>query len=176
MTVLTATVKRVLVVPPPPPPPSDGTAPPIRTPKERCEEAGIMTNVGEILYAAKTSKTGKEDGLAWTREAVDIAEEQLTRGRLNTDGVRTCKQCLGVALGNWDTMVEKLAKEEREAKKSGVKVGGWLGFGGADQKDVIGRWESEEEVVRERRKRASGILETGPAPPKRRSPSSFLTA
>jgi hypothetical protein len=172
---LSAMVQGVFVTPPYPLPPSDGTKPPFRTPSERCEEAGIMTNVGEILYAAESGKTSKEDGLAWTREAVDIAEEQLTRARLDTEGIKTCKQCLGVAVANWDTMVERLAKEEKEAKKNGVKVGGWLGFGGEDQKDVIGRWESEESVVRERRRRASDILDKGPAPAKRRSPSSFLT-
>ena len=175
MKAITRLVSSAFVAPTHLPPPSDGTQPPMRTPSERCEEAGIMANVGEILYAAKTSASSKEDGLAWTREAVDIAEEQLTRARLDTEGARACKQCLGVAIANWDTMVAKLAKDEREAKKEGVKVGGWLGFGGEVQKDVIGRWESEEGVVRERRRRAVDILEKGSAPTKRWSPASFMT-
>ena len=168
-------VRSAFTTPPYPPPPPDGTQPPFRTPKDRCEEAGIMTNVGEILYAAKTSKTSKEDGLAWTREAVDIAEEQLTRSRLDSSGIKTCKQCLGVAIDNWTAMVERLANEERESKKAPVKSSSWLGFGGEEQKDAIGRWASEEIVVRERRRRAGEILDRGPAPTKKWSPLSFLT-
>jgi hypothetical protein len=175
MNSLTGLVRSTFVTPPYPPPPTDGTKPPLRNPAARCEEAGIMTNVGEILYAAKTSKSSKEDGLAWTREAVDIAEEQLTRTRLDVKGIKTCKQCLGVAIDNWNAMVASLANEEREAKKSGVKVGGWLGFGGEEQKDVVGRWESEESVVRARKRRADEILDKGPAVPKKWSPLSMLT-
>lgn len=159
--------KDVFVAPPYPPPPPDGTTPPYRSPKELCEEAGVMTNIGEILYASKSSKTSKEDGLAWTREAVDIAEEQLRTRRLSKEGSKTCKQCLGVAIGNWERMVANLASEEKEARKSqGAKVGGWLGFGGEEQKDMVGRWESEEMVVKERRRRASELLEVIPKAPK----------
>jgi hypothetical protein len=161
---LASLVYAVFVAPPYPPPPPDGTEPPDRTPKELCEEAGLMTNIGEILYASKTSNTSKEDGLAWTREAVDIAEEQLRTKRLDKDGKKTCKQCLEVAIGNWETMVASLAREEKEAKAQGGKVGGWFGFGGEEQRDITGRWESEEKVVRERRRRAIELLEVMPAP------------
>lgn len=161
---LASTVHNILVPPPFPPPPPDGTEPPHLTPKEICEEAGVMTNIGEILYASKTSKTSKEDGLAWTREAADIAEEQLRTKRLEKDGDKTCRQCLEVAIGNWEVMVARLAREEMEAKAKAGKVGGWLGFGGEEPKDVVGRWESEENVVRERRRRVTEILEAVPAP------------
>ena len=152
-------IKSALVAPKYPPPPDDGTSPPMRSPKERCEEAGIMTYIGEILYASKTSNTSREDGLAWTREAVDIAEEELRGKRINKEGKRTCKQCLEVGLGNWTLMVEKLAREEQESKAAtGSKVGGWLGFGGEEQKEIIGRWESEKQVIKERSRRASELL------------------
>ncbi|TVY36619.1 hypothetical protein LOCC1_G006625 [Lachnellula occidentalis] len=157
-------IRTIFVVPPYPPPPPDGTEPPQRTPQELCEEAGVMTNIGEILFASKSSKTSKEDGLAWTREAVDIAEEQLRTKRADKDAKTTCRQCLNVAIGNWDAMVTRLAKEEREAKAQGGKVGGWLGFGGEEQKDMAGRWESEENVVRDRRRRSIELLEDKPAP------------
>ncbi|RDL35901.1 uncharacterized protein BP5553_06513 [Venustampulla echinocandica] len=167
---------RAILIPPPyPPPPDDGTSPPKRTPKERCEEAGIMGNIGEILYASKKSNRSKEEGLAWTREAVDIAEEQLTSAPLDKEAKTACKQCLGAAIENWDKMVARLAKEEKEAKAQGGKVGGWLGFGGEEQKDVIGRWESEENVVRERIIRANELLVSLSAPPPARK-GSFLTA
>lgn len=159
-----------LMVPPPyPPPPSDGTAPPMRSPKERCEEAGVMTYIGEILYASRQTKTSREDGLAWTREAVDVAEEQLRKKGVDDDGKKTCKQCLEVGLGNWKTMVSQMAKEEKEARAQ--KAGGWLGFGGDSQKDLAGRWEREEQVIIERQRRASDILDTpSQAPPE----SSYL--
>jgi hypothetical protein len=156
-----------LMVPPSyPPPPGDGTTPPTRNPKERCEEAGIMTYIGEILYASKQTKASREDGLAWTREAVDIAEEQLRRKGVDKDGKNTCKQCLEVGLGNWKTMVSQMAKEEKETKAQ--KAGGWLGFGGESQKDVTGRWEREKQVIVERQRRAMDIL----ASPSQAPPSS----
>jgi len=142
-----------------PPPPDDGTKPPLRDSKERCEEAGIMTYIGEILYAASNRITDREDGLAWTREAVDIAEEEL-RGKktLSKDAIKTCRECLETGLGNWAKMVSKLAREERE-KKATRKVGGWLGFGAQEQSSAKGRWETEESVVQGRIGRAKDVLD-----------------
>jgi hypothetical protein len=163
-------VRSVMIQPPYPPPPDDGTTPPSRNPKERCEEAGIMTHIGEILYASSQTKTSREDGLAWTREAVDVAEEQLRRKGVDKDGKKTCKQCLEVGLGNWMTMVKQMAREEKEAKAQ--KVGGWLGFGGESQKDVAGRWEREHQVIIERMRRAEDILSS---PAQAASGSSFFS-
>ena len=99
-----------------------------------------MTYIGEILYASDPSTSGREEGLAWTREAVDIAEEEL-RGRgtnENKEAKATCRQCLETGLGNWGKMVARLAREERERRKgdeearlakSAARAGGWFGFG-----------------------------------------------
>jgi hypothetical protein len=176
-----------------PPPPPDGTSPPPRDAKERCEEAALMTYIGEILYATASTASpanGREEGLAWTREAVDIAEEEL-RGRGIGDGDArakearaTCRQCLETGLGNWGKMVARLAREERERRKSAeearvakgaARAGGWLGFGGGsadagigmggDGKEhepkPMGRWEAEELVVQERMRRARDVLGSG---------------
>ena len=153
-------VRSALVQPSYPSPPDDGTSPPLRNPKEHCEEAGIMIYIGEILYASNSSSTSKEDGLAWTREAVDIAEEELRAKKLQKEARKTCQQCLEVGLGNWATMVAKLARDERKSKAK--SAGGWLGFGGEEKKDLAGRWESEEFVVRERMRRAEEFI-SGPA-------------
>jgi hypothetical protein len=154
--------------PPYPSPPTDGTSPPVRDPNERCEEAGVMLYIGEILFASKFSRTAREDGLAWTREAVDLAEEELRRiygkgansskksPNPEKEAKRTCTQCLDVGLGNWEAMVAKMAREERESGST-VRQGGWLGFGGKEE-PVIGRWESEGGVVKERIRRAGDIL------------------
>ena len=141
-----------------PPRPPDGSLPPMRSSKERCEEAGIMTYIGEILYASRTNKSSREDGLAWTREAVDIAEEALRGKGITKEGKQICRQCLEVGLGNWTKMVERLAREEQGAKAADLKVGGWLGFGGQEEREVIGRWESEKQVIKERSRRASELL------------------
>ena len=149
------------VVPPTyPPPQSDGTTPPERNAKERCEEAGIMSYIGEILYASKSGKTNKEDGLAWTREAVDIAEEELRGKGIDKEAAKTCKQCLSVGLDNWATMVAQMAKAERMAKASGTEKKGGSWFWGGEDMKVVGRWESEEQVVSDRMVRAKEILGT----------------
>ncbi|RDW76956.1 hypothetical protein BP6252_05009 [Coleophoma cylindrospora] len=145
------------VITPPkfPPGPDDGTSAPFRDAKERCEEAVVMTYIGEILYASKETKTSREDGLAWTREAVDIAEEELRGRKLSEDAKKTCKQCLEVSLGNWAKMVGRMAREEEELK---VKAStSWLGFG-SDGKDIVGRWASEQQVVKERQRRVQEVL------------------
>lgn len=160
LAIIRSVIKSILVAPEYPSPPSAGTEPPLRDSKERCEEAAIMTYIGEILYASKTSKTSREDGLAWTREAVDIAEEELRGKQVGKEAGKTCKQCLQVGLGNWSAMVARLAEEEKDAKAKTPKSGSWLGFGGETQKDIAGRWESEEQVVKERLRRASEVLET----------------
>jgi hypothetical protein len=150
--------KSAFVPPTYPPPPDDGTSVPARGAKDRCEEAGLMTYIGEILYATNSSVSGRESGLAWTREAVDIAEEELRGRGADRDATKTCKECLDTGLGNWSKMVTRLAKEERE-NKSPKKVGGWLGFGGVDRPDAVGRWESEELVVQDRMRRAKDVLD-----------------
>ncbi len=143
-----AMIHSAIVPPEYPAPPDDGTAPPPRTPKERCEEAGAMSYIGEILYASKLTKTSREDGLAWTREAVDLAEEELRRKGADKDAKKTCKECLDVGLGNWKAMVGRMAKEERETKSA--KSRAWSGIWGGEEKDEMGRWESEERVIIER--------------------------
>jgi len=147
-----------------PPPPADGTSAPVRDAKERCEEAALMTYIGEILYASNTGRSSREDGLAWTRESVDIAEEQLLRRQLRKDAKTTCRECLKAGLNNWATMVTQLTKDEKEQKINApsTKVGGWLGFGSEDQPKVLGRWESEENVVLERTRRAKDLLVVPP--------------
>lgn len=154
-----------------PSPPSDGTAPPSRTSKERCEEAGLMAHIGEILYVSKSSSNAREDGLAWTRDGVDIAEQELRRKGIDQDTRKTCKQCLETGLSNWATMVSKLAREEKDTRQNASDARGWLGFKSQVKTDFVGRWESEEKVVKDRLQRAKDVL--GPSPTD--GNSSFLT-
>ncbi|KAI6250917.1 hypothetical protein HI914_00989 [Erysiphe necator] len=137
-----------------PQPPSDGTESPYRDAKGRCEEAGIMLYIGEILFATMDAKSSQENGIAWTREAVDAAEHELGQKQTKNDARQVCKQCLEVGLQNWSVMVEKLGREEEQKMKSLNQS--WLKFG--NQKPDLSRWEREKEVIQSRFIRASGFL------------------
>ncbi|KAI0883668.1 uncharacterized protein GGS22DRAFT_24247 [Annulohypoxylon maeteangense] len=176
-------VRRFIYTPVYPPPPPDGSAPPVRDAKELCEEAGLNLYIGEIIYASSSKAGSREDGLAWTREAIDLAEEQLHRlnnsddidanesddDGAKADAKKTCKECLGSGLDNWRTMVATLAREERdrEAQEPAKTGSGWLaGLWGEGTVDQVmrGRWAAEENVVKERTKRAMEVLEDIEAP------------
>ncbi|KAK2059394.1 hypothetical protein LY76DRAFT_512274 [Colletotrichum caudatum] len=166
-----------------PPPPDDGSRPPAwRHPRELCEEAALNLYIGEILYAASGSGSGsgngratnREEGLAWTRDAVDLAEEQLravgpSGGGGDASRARhTCRECLGTGLQNWSTMVAGLAREEEEAKKAkkakadaATPARSVFGFWSDAETTTAadeGRWAAEEKVVKERVRRTRELL------------------
>ncbi|KAL7621155.1 hypothetical protein AAE478_008472 [Parahypoxylon ruwenzoriense] len=192
-----STARRLVSPPPYPPPPDDGEAPPIRDAGELCEEAGLHLYIGEILYSSHTKGSGspseREDGLAWTREAVDLAEEQLhrlarsdntttaaTNNKSSRDSddfaaKKICRECLVSGLDNWQRMVARLAREEREHETekqqqnaSGAGSSWWgvslWGEGKSADATAGGRWTAEENVVRERMRRAQELLEEAEAP------------
>ncbi|KAI0862791.1 hypothetical protein F4860DRAFT_470443 [Xylaria cubensis] len=168
-----STIKRIAAAPAYPPEPDNGESTPVRDAKERCEEAGLNLYIGEIIYASNksTHKGGREDGLAWTREAVDLAEEQLhklTRDPSDVDAKKTCKECLSSGLENWAKMTARLAREEREREATAGSTGSWFGlglWGDAGKIETIpGRWAAEENVVKERTRRAQEVLDELEAP------------
>ncbi|KAK9443587.1 MFS maltose permease [Metarhizium brunneum] len=138
-----------------PAPAPDGTQPPWRTPYERCQEASLDLYIGEILYATSS----EDEGLAWTRDGVDLAEEQLRAlGSASKDKEtkQICRECLGTGLENWTTMVSLLAKAE-EARNSDAKSKLFSFWGGPQ--DAEGRWAAEEAVVEERIRRTRELME-----------------
>ena len=146
-----------------PPPPSDGLSPPTYTPLERCEEAALHLYIGEIMYTANAAS--REEGLAWTRDAVDLAEEQLHK--LKSAGAHddraaktTCRECLTTGLGNWANMVERLAQEEVVKRKDqSTKSSGWFALWGDSKIQDLGRWTAEGKVILERERRLKELLE-----------------
>ncbi|KAK3371950.1 hypothetical protein B0H63DRAFT_483378 [Podospora didyma] len=158
-----------------PPPPADGTAPPIRDAKELCEEAALSLHIGEIMYTANAAS--REEGLGWTREAVDVAEEQLHKlssSAVDKDARTTCRDCLASGLDNWATMVARLAKEETAkrdaagladaaaaAKPSVTSGGGWFSLWGGEtkKKEDLSRWAAEEKVIVDRQRRVKELLD-----------------
>lgn len=169
-----------LIQPPPyPAPPPDGTSPPVRDSRELCHEAALHLHIGEIMYASRPA--GREEGLAWTRDAVDLAEEQLRRlGAQQADGAAgsreaksVCRDCLSAGMENWARMVARLAREERAKQQKekdrraaseagGGGGGGWFGLwgkGGEVKAEDVDRWAAEERVIDERQRRAAELLE-----------------
>ncbi|KAG5997174.1 hypothetical protein E4U54_002430 [Claviceps lovelessii] len=144
-----------------PAPGPDGTEPPWRDPYERCQEASLNLYIGEILYATSS----KDEGLAWTRDGVDLAEEQLRAvggaASKDKDTKRVCRECLSTGLENWSVMVSRLAKEQA-ARKSGASTSSMFSFwgdGGGSAPDAEGRWAAEEAVVQERTRRTRELME-----------------
>jgi hypothetical protein len=181
-----SSLTNLLTPPAYPPPPPDGTAPPIRDALDLCQEAALSLHIGEIMYTS--SPATREEGLGWTREAVDVAEEQLHHLPQtifqDSPARAACRECLATGMSNWAAMVAKLAKEEKakaadgaaaaaaETKKTGW-FGGLWGQGVAKVEDVD-RWAAEEKVLEERQQRARDMLEDLRPPP--RGILSFLQA
>ena len=134
-----------LTVPPYPPPPPTGDDMPERTPIEICEEAAVMSSIGEILFASSSLKSSPksspepvlgppiptastpsqleqfQSGLSWTRDAVDLAEETMIATGFSKEEEKTrtkCTQCLQAGVENWSTMVERMLLDERAAKEA----------------------------------------------------------
>ncbi|KAI9668352.1 MAG: hypothetical protein M1829_005556 [Trizodia sp. TS-e1964] len=104
-----------------PPPPPSGDEIPTRTAGERCEEAGLMAYIGEVLYASSSLTSG----LTWTRDAVDVAENEFvaaenggTGFKNDPEGLERCKECLNTSLMNWREIVENLAIDERRKERA----------------------------------------------------------
>ncbi|POR38387.1 Uncharacterized protein TPAR_01407 [Tolypocladium paradoxum] len=139
-----------------PSPPPDGSLPPWRSPVARCQEASLNLYIGEILYATSS----RDDGLAWTRDGVDLAEEQLRglgAGKNDKEARQTCRECLGTGLANWSTMVSRLARAEEAKKHGGSKASVFSFWSGSP--DAEGRWAAEEAVVQERVRRTKELME-----------------
>jgi hypothetical protein len=153
-------IRSIIFQPPYPPPPDDGTAPPWRDAKNMCEEAALELYIGEILYSLKGSN--REEGLSWTRDAVDIAEEQLRRLGIVTaekEAQATCRQCLSTGLESWFTMVDKLATEEEEKKKEAPAKSSGFVFWSKPDDSPADRWAAEQKVVAERTRRTQELLD-----------------
>ncbi|KAL4935698.1 hypothetical protein BDV06DRAFT_228574, partial [Aspergillus oleicola] len=159
------TFKSLFTPPEPLRPAPSGNEPPFKTATSPCDEAALMTYIGEIMYASHSKQTG----LAWTRDAFDLAETTLPETD-TTDPKNKCTQCLRVNMVNWRTMlkeaIEQAKKDEDEARekaKSGSKTS-W--FSKPSEKTVLQKtharmtWEAEEYLLRERVSRLGPLVMT----------------
>ena len=150
-----------LIESPFPAPPPSGDERPFHTLAEACEEVGLMTYVGEILYATSS----EEKGLSWTRDAVDASEAVMwvmkEEGR--EERKDKCKQCLTIGLENWKKMATSLAvaaeRRERELsmKEKEGKGNPWFGESLGKQKEKARqeakKWQEEEAQIELRRQK-----------------------
>ena len=164
--------RSLITAPPYPPPSPTGDEPATRTPAAICEEAGLMTYIGEILFASpsgpsqkssffsasqnKSHNQPRQSGLSWTRDAVELAEKTL-QGVLDSpvdtldaqEAKKRCSECLEVGMKNWAKMVDRMVREEQEdhARRSESQ-----GKSGSSASEVgKSRWEVERRVVEERK-------------------------
>ena len=103
-----------------------------------------MLYIGEILFATGGGSGG--EGIGWTRQAVTIAEANLTelsRARQkNADGgeKEKCAACLQQGVENWETMLRRLSSSQQSLSARGVtreggRDAGWLEWKGWFGKD-----------------------------------------
>lgn len=93
-----------------PPPPPSGDTPIVGTGVEDCEEAKLMTYIGEILFA--TSKARHETGLRWTKDAVEMADARVQEFGVRRNELLKCAECLEVGVFNWRMMMDELVDEQ----------------------------------------------------------------
>ncbi|KAK2758021.1 hypothetical protein FQN54_004427 [Arachnomyces sp. PD_36] len=164
-----STLSSLLTPPPfPPPPPSGNTPPPSPSP---CSEAALMTYIGEIIFASSSH----EAGLAWTRDAVDLAEAGLFDTPSQGEYAK-CIECLDTSLDNWKTMLKTLVRqaEDREVHliqnpsgRPAWPMSLWYGEDGGDDERLRvmarerRRWEAEEMVLQERFRGLSRVVAAG---------------
>ena len=206
-------LKTLIMAPQYPPAAPDYDLPPIaNSPDALCAEATLTAHTGEILFAGasylsqltsfsppgkqgalvtvhSSSQTAKDletqaSALAWTREAVDLAQLALIdintadakRRRKpspsETETRRRCQECLEMALRNWETMLERITREQ-SAMASQVSLGkakpgsggrGWFSLWGREdgKGDAVGgmaRWEQERMMLDERKPELKRLLE-----------------
>ena len=186
--------------PPYPEAPPTGDEPATHTPTASCSEAATMAHIGEILYASSsdTSATShnsspittksQEAGLAWTRDAFDLAESTVqsmshTEPGLSVTGgpnanrihlqdpvaeeeAKTrCVECLAMAIGNWKAMLRPLREMERERKDQPVEQKHksswnwlWSSSSTTELVDESSKWETEEMIVAAREQELQKLL------------------
>ncbi|KAL4805504.1 hypothetical protein BDV18DRAFT_20379 [Aspergillus unguis] len=154
------TLKTVFVPAQFPPEPPSGNDLPFRTPTSPCDEASLMTYIGEIIYATHS----REAGLAWTRDAVDLAEVTLPETDTSNRNNR-CIECLRVSTQNWRTMVSQFLKQAREEEEKTIAKstnGGWFG---PSKKQIQAkenerkRWEAEQFILEGRIRKLQSVMD-----------------
>ncbi|KAK5109559.1 hypothetical protein LTR62_006910 [Meristemomyces frigidus] len=131
-----------------PPPPPSGDLPVTReSSKPTCEESELMLYIGEILFATSYAKSASQEGLGWTRQAVTVAEANLQTYIAEPKDREKCKACLATGVGNWETMLQRLAEQESaSATREGGRDAGWFEWRGWFSQDGGAKGKAIEEL------------------------------
>jgi hypothetical protein len=95
-----------------PAPPPPGNEPLVRLQPDDCKEPEVMAYIGEIIFA--TSKSQRDTGLQWTRQALELADGRAKQRKLGLEERKRCVRCMDVALENWQAMIENIQAEEEK--------------------------------------------------------------
>ncbi|WEW57545.1 hypothetical protein PRK78_003012 [Emydomyces testavorans] len=167
---ISETISSFFFPPPYPVPSITGNEQPLRSASSACDEAGLMVYIGEIIFASSS----QESGLAWTRDAVDLAEMSLLQlddvnDRLHSYGMQyssdeeRCHDCLRTGLENWKKMVRQLVvkAEQEELNCMNTAKDSWLSSRAKQVKEKEmqrRRWEAEELILQDRSKRVQRFI------------------
>lgn len=156
-------LKNYLLDTPYPAIPLSGDERPTHSLKEACEEVGLMTYIGEILFASNDKERTK--GLSWTRDSVEAAEAVLwvMDEQRRTEGRERCKECLETGLTNWRDMTAQMSRIALRKKEDAQQYQGFLGTGYGREAALqraereISRWKEEEEQIELRKEKTSPL-------------------
>ena len=155
-------LKTVLIPVEYPPPQPSGDEPPVLTATSACDEAGLMTYIGEIIFASSS----KESGLAWTRDAVDMAETSILElGTTEETRIprERCADCLRIGLNNWKTMVSRLVVQAEKEELEAIEKAKTTWYGGKKQVQTKSlerkRWEAERIILDDRARKLTPIVD-----------------
>ncbi|GAB7337159.1 hypothetical protein MBLNU457_g2551t1 [Dothideomycetes sp. NU457] len=135
-----------------------------------CTEAELMLYIGEILFATATSRP--DDGLGWTKQAVEIAQNGCkVVDKANKEERTKCRECLDTGITNWSKMVARLAAIEKDTEeREGTTASGWKSWFSSSKKIPDTTWQDEAVAVETLRQKLlrEGMFErmrpTGNAP------------
>ncbi|KIW37953.1 uncharacterized protein PV06_09931 [Exophiala oligosperma] len=166
-----SSLKDLIIERPFPEAPPSGNNRPYHTLKEACEEVGLMTYIGEILFA--TSDSEREKGLSWTRDSVEAAEAVLwvMEEKKEDDGRERCRECLETGLTNWKEMSRQMARLAARKAQEAEKGSGWLGLGIGKSQRIAeaqrekARWEEENVQIQLRKEKTLPLTQPIKPPP-----------
>lgn len=123
------------------PPPPNGDEAYLRTKSAQCEEAALMSYVGEILFSTaesggKINSQRRRDALNWAKDAVELADQGYKDQKMNEDSLYVCTQCLKTGFDNWTSMMRVLVRE-KDDRDGVVDV--------VEDNKGLGLWSPEEE-------------------------------
>lgn len=158
-------LKDLIIERPYPAPPPTGNERPFHTLKEACEEVGLMTYIGEILFA--TSESERVKGLSWTRDSVEAAEAIMwvMDEQKQQDGRERCRECLETGLLNWKAMSQQMARLAAQKEQDLETDKGFLGLGLGRSQQIakaqaeIKKWDEENAQIELRRQKTLPLIQ-----------------